>query len=76
MKATKGRMGVMSTAIERRTFEAHRADLVRDHAGKVALVKGKEIVGIFDDRAAAMDEGRRRFANALFVVRPIIAVQS
>ena len=40
-------------ATELRTFEQHRVELLQDHAGKHALIKGSEVVGIFDNDVAA-----------------------
>ena len=33
---------------ENATFERHRAQLVRDHLGKIACIHGDDIVGIYD----------------------------
>jgi hypothetical protein len=56
---------------EVRTFTTHRAELLAQHKGEVALVKATEIVGIFPDEESAYEEGVRRFGNVPFLVQPI-----
>jgi hypothetical protein len=54
---------------EKAAFERERPRLVRDHLGKVALVHGDDVVGVFDNVEAAVIEGHRRFgwARMLFI---------
>lgn len=53
------------------TFTAHRAELLAQHKGAVALVKGAEVIGIFPDEESAYEEGLKRFGNVPFLVQPI-----
>jgi hypothetical protein len=42
---------------EHAAFERERARLLRDHPGKVALVRDDDVVGVFDNANDAMLEG-------------------
>jgi hypothetical protein len=46
---------------EEAAYERERARLVRDHLGKIALVRFDEVVGVFDNVDDALIEGHRRF---------------
>ena len=46
---------------ERAAFERERERLVRDHLGKIALLRFDEVVGVFDTLDEALEEGHRRF---------------
>jgi hypothetical protein len=53
-------------------FERERARLLRDHPGKVALVRDDDVVGVFDDANDAIFEGYRRFGpGQRMVIRTI-----
>jgi hypothetical protein len=56
------------------TFDAHRAELLGQAAGKFALVRGEDINGVFDTEADAIREGYRQFGNVPFLVKKIEAV--
>jgi len=56
---------------EVRYFEEHCAEWARYHCGKFALVKGDNLVGVFDTREAALAEGVRRFGLTPFLVRSV-----
>ncbi len=60
-------------ATELRTFEQHRVELLQDHAGKHALIKGSEVVGIFDNDVAAAESGYARFGLSRFLVKQVVA---
>jgi hypothetical protein len=48
-------------ALEDATFERERARLVRDHLGKIAVVRFNEVVGVFDTLDQATEDAHRRF---------------
>jgi hypothetical protein len=48
-------------------FERERARLLREHPGKIAVVRGDEIVGVYDNPNAATLETYRRFGRARLV---------
>lgn len=59
----------------RRNFDAfearHRAELERDHNGKVALMHDEEVVGIYDDCESAFAAGMARFERGQFSYQEI-----
>ena len=56
---------------EREFFEANRAALLKEHAGKFALIRGRELVGTFDSDENAYTEGVKRFGTSPFLIRRI-----
>lgn len=58
---------------ELKFFETKKGDLVRVHPGKFVLIKGHELLGVFDTADAAVSEGARRFGADSFLVRQINA---
>jgi len=58
-------------ATEAAFFEAKRDELLRSAQGKVVLIKGEEIVGIFDTPEQAYAEGLKRFGNTPFFIKAI-----
>jgi hypothetical protein len=46
---------------EKAAFERERPRLVRDHLGKIALVRFDEVVGVYDNANDAAIDGHRRF---------------
>jgi hypothetical protein len=48
-------------------FERERPSLVRDHLGKVALVHGDDVAGVFENANDAIVEGCRRFGRTRIV---------
>jgi hypothetical protein len=54
-------------------FEAHRDQLLKDHLGKFALIKGSELIGTFDTDENAYEKGVERFGRAPFLIRRIEA---
>jgi hypothetical protein len=58
---------------EAAVFERERDRLVRDHLGKIALIRGDEIVGVFGTLDEALLEGRRRAGAGRMVFWEITA---
>ncbi len=56
---------------ERKYFEAHRAEWLKQNPGKFVLVKNEELVGIFNTQQEALIEGARRFGTESFLVRQV-----
>lgn len=58
--------------VHTRTYETvHREALERDHWGRAALMRGGEVVEIFDQDIDAYDAGVDRFGNRNFAVMAI-----
>lgn len=58
-------------AQELATYERYRAQLERDHMGQAALLRGDELIGVFKDFNAAVEEGFRRFGLKKFMAYEI-----
>ena len=46
--------------------------LAEGREGKIALIKGDEIIGVFDDEDEAMRVGREKYLMQPFMVQPIL----
>ena len=53
-------------------FERQRLDLLERAPGKYALVKGAELIDIFDTELEAVRAGYRRLGNVPFLVKHIV----
>ncbi len=58
---------------EEAAFQRERERLVRDHLGKIALIRLDDVVGVYDNVNEAIIEGRRRFGWARMIFREITA---
>lgn len=58
-----------------KAFLRYQPQLQRDHPGKVALMHGNDLVGIFDEGETAHAEGRKRFGDGHFMVWGILNQQ-
>ena len=56
---------------ELRAFEDRKPDLLKNHAGKFALIKGSEFLGAFDTPQNAYEEVVLRFGNTGFLVKRV-----
>ena len=59
-------------AKEIRAYEKHRDDLLTDSEGKYVLIKADKVVGTFESKFDAIQEGYRRFGNVPFLVKKIV----
>lgn len=53
-------------------FEKHRAQYLREHRGKYALVKGEECHGFFDSAEAAYERGVKLFGLEAFLIKEVL----
>ncbi|MEA2336624.1 MAG: hypothetical protein QOE82_631 [Thermoanaerobaculia bacterium] len=53
-------------------FESHRVELFERAAGKFALVKGKDLIDIFETELEAARAGYEHFGNEAFLVKHIV----
>jgi hypothetical protein len=61
-------------AEELTTYGAHLEELLA-HEGQYVLIKGREVVGIFPERGAALDEAVDRFGDYPAMVKRIAALE-
>jgi len=59
---------------ESKTFEKKRAFLAKNYLGKFAIVKGKIILGVFDDEVTAIITTERVHERGTFMVKEICFV--
>ena len=62
----------MALEQEREYFERVRGDLLDHHQGKYALVYNSELIGVWDSRESAYDNGIERFGNVSFLIKRIV----
>ncbi len=51
-------------------FIAHQRDLVRDYNGKVLVIRGDELVGVYDSALEAYSKAQERFQAGTFMIQP------
>ena len=56
---------------ERKFYREKHDELVKTSFGKFVLIKGEEIIGVFNTIEEALSEGARRFGLQSFLVREI-----
>ena len=61
---------------ELETYNKHKAELLKESVGKYVLIKGKEIINIFDTQNDAIKVGIDKFGNTPFLVKKIEEVES
>ncbi len=59
-------------AQELKAYEAHKAELLETDRGKYVLIKGGEIIGLYDREEEAFSEGYRRFRLTGFMVKQVL----
>jgi len=64
----------MGTALEleMKTYEKSKADLVKKHEGKYVLIKGEEVIEVFESQRDAFQEGNSRFSRKPFLVKQVL----
>jgi len=62
----------MALEKELATYRLLRDTLLRDWAGKYALIKGDHLENVYDTYAAAFGAGTRLFGNSGFLVKRIV----
>jgi hypothetical protein len=67
---------VNSLAAELQTFAAHRNELLGRAKGKYVLIKGPNVVDVFEDRTDALARGYREFGNHPFLVKKVTEVEA
>lgn len=69
----------MTTCIlekELETYEAHKERLLEKAEGKYVLIHDQEIAGTFESLEDTLTEGYRRFGNAPFLAKQIMAIET
>ena len=51
-------------------FIANQSNLVRDYDGKVLILRGNEVVGVFNTALEAQLEAQKQFPLGTFMIQP------
>jgi hypothetical protein len=62
----------MELQTEQAFFEKNRSQLLKEHRGKYALIKGEVLVGTFDTAENAYIAGVQRFGNVPFLIKQVV----
>lgn len=62
-------------AEEMATYRAHLPGLLQGQQSQYVLIKGTDVVAVFNDRSEALREGHQRFGVVPFLVRQIVACE-
>ena len=60
--------------LELRTFEARRVELLGRAAEKFVIIKGDQLIGIFENQMEALKRGYERCGNQPFLVKQVLDV--
>jgi hypothetical protein len=70
--AKKSPCGVDALAEELEYYREKKEELLQYHKNKFALIKGKQLVGTFDDQREAFKEGIHQLGNVPFLIRQVV----
>jgi hypothetical protein len=62
-------MNVLET--ELKFFDENKAEWAKIHPDKFVLIKGKELINVFDTADAAVVEGAKQFGSTSFLVKKV-----
>ncbi len=67
----------MSQILEKelKTYEQYKETLLETAEGKFALIKGDEIIGVYDTDSDAIREGYKRLGNVPFLAKRIVRIE-
>jgi len=57
------------------TYQAQKNNLLAKARGKFVLIKGDQIVGIFENRIDAVRQGYKNFGNVPFLTKEILEIE-
>jgi len=60
---------------EIRAYFEKKAEYLKAAAGKYLLIKGEEVVGVFESEADALNAGYEKYGNAPFLVKQVLEVE-
>lgn len=52
-------------------YRANQADLVSKYRGKVVVIRGHEVVGVYDSELAALNEAGKAYEVGTFLVQRV-----
>lgn len=69
-------MSVALLTEEHEAYEAEKENLLLTSEGRYVLIRGSEIVGVFDTASEAIGHGYRTFGNVPFLVKVVARIES
>jgi hypothetical protein len=60
---------------ELKTFKDKKQELLRQYNGKYVLIKGDQVIGIFESEKDAIGTGIQKFGNVPFLVKKVEEVE-
>ena len=60
---------------ELKIYKRERKRLLSESEGKFALIKGREVIGVYASQEDALAEGYKRFGNEEFLVKEITEIE-
>ncbi|MBI2531017.1 MAG: hypothetical protein HYW03_02185 [Deltaproteobacteria bacterium] len=61
---------------EIKTYEQQRDNLLGTSEGKFVLIRGSQVVGVFDSKMDAIAAGYQQFGNVPFLVKQIVKIET
>jgi hypothetical protein len=61
---------------ELQTYERRRESLLGSAQGKFVLIKGDQIVGVYESKMDAVNQGYRQLGHVPFLVKQVLKVET
>lgn len=57
-------------------YQAHKEELLRQYEGKVIVIKGEEVLGVYDDYMEAIGATAKTHKPGTFMVHKVVAYET
>ena len=61
---------------ELQTYERNRESLLGSAQGKFVLIKGDQIVGVYESKMDAINQGYRQLGHVPFLVKQVLKIET
>ena len=61
---------------ELQTYEKNRESLLGSADGKFVLIKGEEVIGVFESEMDAINQGYRQLGHVPFLVKQVLKIDT
>ncbi len=61
---------------ELKTYNEMKNKLLNESRGKFVLIKGSEMLGVYDNKDTALSEGYKKFGNQEFLVKEVLEIEA
>ncbi len=61
---------------EIKTYNELKNKLLKESRGKFVLIKGSEVLGVYENKDTALSEGYKKFGNQEFLVKEILELEA